>query len=481
MSSMEKELQIQYEGNSLGDAKEKQLSFEESLAKYMPSLSKAGGMNFLGSLVHNVEMMDPRKKASYNIFLSDSLYVEARKELSRTLGIWIDLLSNQDCDTSDKLVDFCNTRVNQSQDKLAEDLENIHKTIRELEISYRTIDTFFRNTEMENVNCLHLVNVDKKNLSNEDGLTDTKSYGFQFIQRKLHEGYDTIDLRQNYSLLVLPNYFAYKGVKDERNWSVDIRTWAHLAHENKVLLITDFEDCTSFNELIERLEKSNVQDTDADLSSVVMTCTYLLGRRKSDIADEYEDLYIPSSAALAGKMANTAKTKISQSVAGQQYGCLNGGMTVRFNLLKSELSLLIDKGVVPMIEVDGHVIAFSNSTLYDGPIQGLQEYPIIRVFDWVSKVIQHLCHEHALIIWDSNLKEEMKNTLNSFLEKYKGPGKLYENFILKEPQQDSNKNIVVKLEIKPFFAAKNFLIELSGKNENNSMKWQQEIKSQEIK
>ena len=104
----------------------------------------------------------------------------------------------------------------------------------------------------------------------------------------------------------------------------------------------------------------------------------------------------------------------------------------------------------------------------------LQEYPIVRVFDWVSKVIQQFCNDEAFVIWDATVKSEMVENIQSFLSKYKGAGKLYENYSIKGVNRDPETGYIhVQVELKPFFAAKNFLIELTGMTDKGkmTMKW----------
>ena len=60
---------------------------------------------------------------------------------------------------------------------------------------------------------------------------DSKSS--KVVIKELSDRYDSLDLRESYSLLVLPGYL---------DSSVNIQDWAAVTHKNKALLITDFED-----------------------------------------------------------------------------------------------------------------------------------------------------------------------------------------------------------------------------------------------
>ena len=87
-------------------------------------------------------------------------------------------------------------------------------------------------------------------------------------------------------------------------------------------------------------------------------------------------------------------------------------------------------------------------------------------------------NDEAFVIWDATVKSDMVENLQRFLSKYKGAGKLYENYVIKGVDRDSaTGNIHVQVELRPFFAAKNFLIELTGTTDNGkmTMKWKDSL------
>lgn len=428
----------------------KPITLEDSLA----ALEDYGGMRILKMLVRETENFDPRKKALHDIFLTDPLYKESRKGLAKTLDLWIDLLED-DYENIDELAEHCFKECNRVERNLSDNLYSIREEIKELEKTYRVLYTFFANTENTNVDYLNLINVNKKDM------VEMSSRSAKVVTKELNDNYNTINLRESYSLFVLPGYLG--SVQQ-------IQDWATIAHKNKVLLVTDFEDSMSYEDLILRLNKSFLQGANINYSNMIVTCNYILGRRRSELSTEEEDLFIPASGAIAGRMTNVKDIPISQGIAGRKYGSLNNAPAVRFNLLKSELTQLIDMGVVPLLEIDGQVMAFSNRTPYEGSTTELQEYPIVRVFNWVSKVIQQFCNDEAFVIWDATVKSELTDNIQRFLGKYKGAGKLYENYVINGINQDPvTKNILVQIQLKPFFASKNFLIELTGKTDMGKM------------
>lgn len=441
--------------------REKIANPDQLLQDSLKGLDRFGGFNMIKGVVKGVENMDPRRKAVKNIFLSDSAYAEARKKLKNELELWVSILNDGGTDPM-QIIESCETNRDKAEQNLKDNIRNIHKDIKPLEITYRSLDSFFANAGQGKIDCITLMNVNKENLGDNDS-EDTVA-----VREELEKYYDRLSLKNNYSLLVMPGYLGD---------STKVRMWADTAYRNKVIMLTDFRDSLDFEMLKKELDAANLQGQDVHLANVVMTCNYLFGRKKSELAGEDDDVYIPGSAALAGRMANTDEVVIAQGAAGKKYGTLSNAKGARLELRKSEIAALIDEGVIPMVEEDGRTMAFSNRSLYDGATIGLQEYPIVRVFDWIGKVFQNFFNDEAFINWNSQVKSELQQTIHDFLSDYKGPGKLIENYYLKGINQDpKTKDISIQVELKPFFAAKNFLIELTGHNGTAGVDWDQSVK-----
>jgi len=424
-------------------------------------LDKFGGFQLLKGLIKGVENMDPRRKAVKNIFLSDSAYTDARKKLKNELKLWISILEGEGTDPME-IIESCKSKCENAEQNLKNNLFNIHEEIKKLEITYRSLDSFFANAGQGKIDCITLMNVNKEELGEHDS-DDTKA-----MRDELERYYDRLNLKNNYSLLVVPGYLGDANT---------IRMWADTAYRNKVIMLTDFKDSLNFEMLKEELDDANLQGQDAHLANIVMTCNYILGRKKSELADEDDDIYLPGSAALAGRMTNTDEIVIAQGAAGKKYGTLSNVKGARLDLRKSEIAALIDQGVIPMVEEDGRTMAFSNRSLYNGSTIGLQEYPIVRTFDWIGKVFQNFFNDEAFTNWNSQVKGELQQAIHDFLSDYKGSGKLIENYNLKKLEQDpKTKDIKIEVELKPFFAAKNFFIELTGHNGKAGAEWDQSVK-----
>ena len=423
-------------------------------------LDKFGGFQMLKGLIKGVENMDPRRKAVKNIFLQDAAYADNRKKLKNELELWVSILSEGATDPME-VIEKCKAKCAKAENNLKNNLFTIHDEVHKLEVTYRALDSFFANAGQGKIDCLTLMNVNKEELEYHDS-DDTLA-----IRDELERYYDRLSLKNNYSLLIVPGYLGDANT---------IRMWADTAYRNKVIMLTDFKYSLNFEMLKDELDDANMQSQDAKMANVVMTANYILGRKKSELAGEDDDLYVPASAALAGRMTNTEETVIAQGAAGKKYGTLSNVKGARMDLRKSEIAALIDQGVIPMVEEDGRTMAFSNRSLYNGATLGLQEYPIVRTFDWIGKVFQNFFNDEAFINWNSSVKAELQQAVHDFLSDYKGPGKLIENYNLKGINQDpKTKDIKIEVELKPFFAAKNFFIELTGHNGQAGVEWDQNV------
>ena len=433
----------------------------ELLQSSLGGLDKFGGFQLLKGLIKGVENMDPRRKAVKNVFLSDAAYEDARKRLQNELSLWVDIIEAGGNDPME-IIDSCKSECEKAERNLSENLFCIHDEIKNLEVTYRSLDSFFANAGQGKVDCITLMNVNKEELGDHDS-EDTLA-----IRDELEKYFDRLNLKNNYSMMVVPGYLGDAET---------VRMWAQTAYRNKVIMVTDFKDSMNFEMLKEELDDASLQGTDPYLGNIVMTANYILGRKKAELAGEDDDLYIPASGALAGRMSNTEDIVIAQAAAGKRYGTLDNVKGARMDLRKSEIAALIDQGVIPMVEEDGRTMAFSNHTLYNGASKGLQEYSIVRVFDWIGKVFQNYCNDHAMEIWTPQIKSEITSDIHNFLSDYKGPGGIIEKYTnLKIDQDPKTKDITINVEITPFFAAQNFFIELTGKSTNAGVDWEQNTK-----
>ena len=439
------------------NGKEVKILDSRSLEQSLESFIQYGGFDLLEGSIDGIQNLSPERKARKNIFLTESSKKSERENLKKVLQLW-----SQTLKASDNLIDLvseCSNKADESEIILKKNLSLAVADAKELEENYRTISLFYKNTEESKLKNISIINAELDQLKDLDN-----SRFIDNIEEELVNGFDRLDLRENYSLLVIPGYLGSNKV---------IEKWAKIAYENKVMLITDFQHLDEADDVMEMFEASNLTGGDSYRSNVMMACNWLVGRGKHDEIDEEEDLYLPPSAALAGKVYNTL---MSQITAGKKYGGINEVDGVKFDLKKSEIANLENLGLIPMVNEYGKVMAFSGKTLFSGDNLGLQTYSVVRVFDYVTKVLMDFLNRRAFENFNAVTKKEILGQIVKFLDNVSGPGKLIEDFEIKRFEQDINQKdrIFVDIRLKPYFPAKNFLIKMDGQKGDDGNDWDTE-------
>ena len=319
----------------------------------LDKLKEFGGFAFIENTIDGMSNLNPNRKARRNIFLTDEQWAGERKLLSSRLKVWIELLKSGE--SVEKMRDEAKQRALQVEENLNANLLAALSRTRDLEAAYRSIALFYKNTEADKVKNITIVNADLEQLRDLDN-----TLFIDYIGNELKQNYDRLDLRRNYSLLVVPGYLGSNAVLDK---------WSKMAHETKAVLITDFQDLESPDDVVDVFFNADHTGGEVFKANTIMTCNWLLGRPKVDAVGEEENLYVAPSGALAGKIYMTL---MSQVVAGKKFGGLNEVESVRFDLKKSEISELERMGLVPMVNEYSRVMAFSAKTLFNGDNIGLQ-------------------------------------------------------------------------------------------------------------
>lgn len=412
-------------------------------------LSAFGGFNAVRGFMPDADNLNPAKKAAKAVFLSDKRFKDKREGLINDIKGWLEVLEEGHTSATE-FVEACKAKEEKQEKVLQQGITDALFATANLERSYRALDSFFKTANTEKVKNLRVINVYKDDIADPDS-------GFAGeVDAILRGGFDRLSLKDCYSLLVVPgNVFQDK---------VSLLQWAKIAFKYKVMLLTDHADEYSFDDLFSNTE--GYKDSDIELQNVIMTANWIVGRESEQLsADEKENpaFFISSSSALAGKLYDESAS-MAQGAGGKKYGTLDGVKGVRLDLLKSEIASLMDNQVIPMVYSEGRVIAFNNATLYNGDNTAMKEYPIVRVFDWVKKVLMNYVHEVALENWDPyNSPKNLKAKIQAFLNDYKGYGNLFQNYEIKEPTQDPiTKRITCDISLTPFYSAKNFIIKVAA-------------------
>ncbi|MCH5223295.1 MAG: hypothetical protein J1E82_04575 [Muribaculaceae bacterium] len=419
---------------------------EKDLSKH---LSFFGGFNAIRGFMPDADNMNPAKKAAKAVFLSDKRFKDKRENLKRELKGWLELLKEE----KSLPTEYAAT-AKENEEKysnvLKQGITDALYASQNLERAYRQLDSFFKTANSDKVKNLRIINVYKDDIADDDS-------GFrQEVEDILRNGFDRLSLKDAYSLVVVPGHVF----QDKPS----LLQWAKMAYKYKVLLVTDHADEYSFDDLQENT--GGYRDSDAELMNVVMTANWIVGRESEKLSSDEEDskaFFIAPAAALAGKLYDES-ANMAQGAGGKKYGTMDGVKGVKLDLLKSEIAALMDNQVIPMVYSEGRVMAFNNTTLYNGDNDAMKEYPIVRVFDWVKKVLMNYVHEVALENWDPyNSPKNLKAKIQAFLNDYKGYGNLFQNYEIKEPRQDpETKRITCDISLTPFYSAKNFIIKVAA-------------------
>ncbi|MBQ6379439.1 MAG: hypothetical protein IJJ56_11700 [Prevotella sp.] len=424
---------------------------EKEGQKDVSQLLKAfGGFNAIRGFMPDADNMNPARKAAKQVFLSDKRFKDKREGLKRDIKRWLELLDDASIESATGFADACKQDEEKYTNVLKQGITDALYATQNLERSYRQLDSFFKTCGTDKVKNLRIINVLKEDIADADS-------GFaNEVENILRNGFDRLSLKDAYSLVCVPGaVFTDK---------VDLLQWAKMAFKYKVMLITDHADEYSFDDLQANTE--GYRDSDQELMNVVMTANWIVGREAEKMSSDEEDakaFYIAPAAALCGKLYDET-ANMAQGAGGKKYGTLDGVKGVKSDLLKSEIAALMDNQVIPMVYSEGRVMAFNNTTLYNGDLDAMKEYPIVRVFDWVKKVLMNFVHEVALENWDPyNSPKNLKSKIQEFLNMYKGYGNLFQNYEIGEPRQDPvTKQITCDITLTPFYAAKNFVIKVAA-------------------
>jgi len=433
-----------------------------SLGESLDRLVKVGGMDLLEGAIDGIQNLNPDRKARKQIFLTGTEKKKEREELKKKIQAWLDVLENSDSVAA--MTERSTEKLQSAEQNLNQNIAAALESSRELEQAYRAVNLFYQNTETDKLKNLVVLNASLDQVKDLDNPIVA-----DYVSDELKQNYDRLDLRNNYSLIVIPGYVGSNKV---------VEKWGKIAYQNKVMLITDFADLDQPDDVIDLFTEANLTGADAFRSNVIMTCNWLLGRGKIAEVGEKEDLPVPGSAALAGKMYYTL---MSQVTAGKKHGGMNDVDAVRFDLKKSEISQLENIGLVPMVNEYGKVMAFSAKTLFNGDNIGMQTYSVVRVFDYITKVLFDFLNRRAFENWNSVAERDLRTQITRFLDNIKGPNRLIERFRIMRFEQDDEKKDLIHLDIHitPYFPAKSFLVKLDGyKGEDEETTWASEYSQQ---
>ena len=283
-------------------------------------LAAFGGFAAVRGFLPDADNMNPAKKAAKNVFLTDKRFADKREQLKKDLRGWIELLG-EDHGTATEFADACKAKEEAATAVLKQGITDALFATKDLERSYRQLDSFFKTANTDKVKNLRIINVVKEDIADPDS-----GFGAE-VDNILKNGFDRLSLKDAYSLVCVPG--------DVFTDKTDLLTWAKMAFKYKAMLITDHSDEYSFDDLQANTE--GYKDSDQCLMNVIMTANWIVGRESEKMSVDEEDspaFYIAPAAALCGKLYDES-ANMAQGAGGK------GQLVLGFWLAQAQLDGIV--------------------------------------------------------------------------------------------------------------------------------------------
>ncbi|TET96751.1 MAG: hypothetical protein E3J26_00795 [Candidatus Zixiibacteriota bacterium] len=425
------------------------------LAALLPSFKTADG-----DLVRGVEWLDPKKDFQRKEFLTKKNFATQRKLLTERLKVWVENLSKSE--NIDDVRKDLNEQATKLETNLEKNMKKVHKASRELETTYRGIDKFFANAQQEpdeKINA-YFANVSSEELTNPD---DREK--FEQLTKAIADLYREWSVRDCFAMAVVPGYLG----------SVEnIDTVARqLGLPNKVHIMTDLPNFEKFEEVMDMLEDpayANLPGIDNYKQYVSVFANYILARSANQYEDD--DMWIPPSAAVAGKMYQGDTTVgMQQPMAGFKHGKIADAKYLRFRANQPDASKINEKGVNPMVNFEGTAVAMGAATLFTKETFNI--YSIRRTYDYVYKTLRHYLNKQTFSVIDQKFIDAMRRDIDKFMKAISGGDNILQDYrveIFADEEMRKRQEIDIKVSLNPKYPARTFNIEFTAWNEDNQTK-----------
>lgn len=422
------------------------------LANLLPSFKTADG-----DLVRGVEWLDPKKDFQRKEFLTKKEFAKQRKLLAQRLKIWLDYLSRSgDLDEIRKQLSEDSAKLEANLEK---NMRRVHQAARELETTYRAIEKFFANAQQEpdeKVNA-YFANVSAEELANPD---DREK--FEQLSKAVADLYREWSIKECFAMTVVPGYLG----------SVEnIDTFARqLGMPNKVHILTDLPNFEKFEEVMDMLEDpnyANLMGIDSYKQYVSVFANYVLARNANQFEDD--DMWIPPSAAVAGKMYQGDLTiGMQQPMAGFKFGKIADAKYLRFKANQPDASKINEKGVNPLVNFEGTAVAMGAATLFSK--ETFNVYSIRRTYDYVYKTMRNYLNKQTFTVIDQKFIDTMRKDIDKFMKAITGGDNILQDYkveIFADEEMRKRQEVDVKISLNPKYPARTFNIEFVAWNQDN--------------
>ena len=389
--------------------------------------------------------------------IPDILFAMQRKLLAERLKLWVNSLS-----ASDNLDEIRKT-INEKSAKLEENLEKnmkkVHRASRELETTYRAIDKFFANAQAEPD---EKVNAYFSNVGIEELTDPDDKEKFEEISKAVADLYREWSIKECFSMAVIPG------------WAGSVENIDTIARQlglpNKLHVLTDLPNFEKFEEVIDMLEDpayANLPGIDDYKQYVSVFANYVMAREANQYEDE--DMWVPPSAVVAGKMYQGDVTVgMQQPMAGFKHGKINDAKYLRFKANQPDASKINEKGVNPMVSFEGSAVAMGASTLFTK--ETFNVYSIRRTYDYVYKTLRNYLNKQTFSVIDQKFVDTLRRDIDKFMKAISGGDNILQDYkvdIFADEEMRKRQEIDLKVSLNPKYPARTFNIEFTAWNEDN--------------
>ena len=431
-------------GESFGDFKK--------LAALLPSFKTAEG-----DLVRGIEWLDPKKSFQRKEFLTKPEFAGQRKLLAQRLQYWMRFLAMGG--GIDKIREQLTTEATKLEANLEKNMKKVHKAAREVETTYRAIDKFFANAQQEpdeKVNA-YFVNSSAEELANPNDRDK-----FEQLSKAIADLYREWSIKECFSLCVVPGYLG--SVENIDSFA------RQLGLPNKVHVVTDLPNFESVDEVMEMLDDpsyANLPGIDNYKQYASVFANYVMAREANQYEDE--DVWIPPSAVVAGKMyQGDATVGMQQPMAGYKYGKIADAKYLRFKANQPDASKINEKGVNPLVSFEGSAVAMGAATLFSKETFNI--YSIRRTYDYVYKTLRNYLNKQTFSVIDQKFIDVMRKDIDKFMKAISGGDNILQDYkvdIFADEEMRKRQEIDIKVSLNPKYPARTFNIEFLAWNEDN--------------
>jgi hypothetical protein len=414
-----------------------------------------GFVDLLSPLADDLEVFGESAKKKKK-FLTDSSNEEERRQLRDRLTALSNLLGRSDVNNAQQLRAAALDKLENNELLIKQNQLKISEASRNLERTYRELETFFRNAQPQKVKNLTLLNIHRDVLTDPD-----RNALYNEIETRLLNESRKVDQKKAYSLLVIPGLWESKQPKTL------IERYTKLAGEANLSFLTDFDDADSSKEALKSRSSKKwqgVTGSEAFHSKLILFANHLVLRGKHEDLGEEEELRGSPAMAVAGKMY---AEKISQPVAGEKHGSVSGTQGLAFEVVQNEVGDFAKEGINSMMNAFEKDMAYEACTAFNGGEYGLKRYAVVRVFDYVNRVLRHFLGKVTHQQLDRTTSNRIRDTIQEFLDvlaeqKIITKGRVNE-FAWNPRQPD---RIDVKIGIQPLWAVRTFVYALNAEKGN---------------